>query len=316
MASPLIISLKKQTGFCGSEIKILSPAKINLYLNIKGKYPNGFHRLESIVERISLSDQISIKVIKTPTVGVSSNVKSLETDDNLIVKAAGLIRKKFKIPFGFDFFLKKVIPIGSGLGGGSSNAASTLIGLDKLFNLKLKKEEFYLLGKQLGSDVNFFLSQSKFAFLEGKGEKVTLLAIKQKFSHFIIWPGIFISTKKVYSGMRVYPARSIKFNKKNKKTSNGVELTNFFNNDNIMRYALKKGDISLIRQSAFNALEKRALSLYAELQLAKTHLEKCGIFARVTGSGSAFYTVGDIGSLAKVKRLVPKKWTVFQASTF
>lgn len=297
MVSPLIISLKKHKNFCGSEIKVLSPAKINLYLNIKGKYPNGFHRLESIVERISLSDEISIKIIKAPTVEVSSNIKSLETDDNLIVKAAQLIRKKFKIPFGFNIFLKKIIPIGAGLGGGSSNAASTLIGLNKLFNLKLRREELYLLGKQLGSDVNFFLSQSQFAFLEGRGEKVTPLVIKKKFSHFIIWPGIFISTKKVYSGMR-------------------VKLTNFFNNDNIMRYALKKEDISLIRKSVFNALEKRALSLYAELRLAKMHLDECGIFAKVTGSGSAFYTVGDIGSLSKVKRLVPKEWEVFKVNTF
>ncbi|MCK4912719.1 MAG: 4-(cytidine 5'-diphospho)-2-C-methyl-D-erythritol kinase [Candidatus Omnitrophica bacterium] len=308
MVSPLIISLKKHKNFCGSEIKVLSPAKINLYLNIKGKYPNGFHRLESIVERISLSDEISIKTIKAPIVEVSSNIKSLETDDNLIVKAVQLIRKKFKIPFGFNIFLKKVIPIGAGLGGGSSNAASTLIGLNKLFNLKLRREELYLLGKRLGSDVNFFLSQSQFAFLEGRGEKVTPLAIKKKFSHFIIWPGIFISTKKVYSGMRVHPVRS--------KTSNGVELTNFFNNDNIMRYALKKEDISLIRKNVFNALEKRALSLYAELRLAKMHLDECGIFAKVTGSGSAFYTVGDISSLSKVKRLVPKEWEVFKVNTF
>ena len=300
MAFPLIISLEKQKNFCGSKIKVLSPAKINLYLNIKGKYANGFHRLESIIERISLCDQISIKVTKNPIIRVSSNIKSLETEDNLIVRAAQLITKKFNISYGFDFFLKKVIPIGAGLGGGSSNAASTLIALDIFFNLRLKKEELYFLGKQLGSDVNFFLSQSQFAFLEGRGDKVTVLRIRNKLSHFVIWPGIFISTKKVYE----------------KLESGRQELTKFFNNDNIMRYALKKRDISLIKESVFNALEKKALSLYDELRLAKMHLEKYGIFARLTGSGSAFYTVGDIGPLSRIKRLVPKKWSVFKVNTF
>jgi len=297
MASPLIISLKKHKSFCGSKIKILSPAKINLYLNIKGKYPGGFHRLESILERISLCDQISIRLITTPVIKLSSNLKKLETDDNLVFKAAQLLRKRFEIPFGFDIFLQKRIPIGAGLGGGSSNAASTLLGLNQLLDLRLKREGIYSLGRQLGSDVNFFLSESQFAFLTGRGEKVTTLKIRKKFSHFIIWPGISISTKRVYTGMR-------------------VKLTKIFNNANIMRYALKKGDIPLIKKSIFNALEKRALSLYAELRRAKMYLEKRDIFAKVTGSGSAFYTVGNVISLSKIKRLVPKEWAVFEVNTF
>jgi len=299
MVSPLIISLKKHKSFCGSKIKILSPAKINLYLNIKGKYPGsgGFHRIESIVERISLSDEISVRITKTPVIKLSSNIRSLETDDNLVFKAAGLLRKKFKIPFGFDIFLQKRIPIGAGLGGGSSNAASVLLGLNQLLDLKLKREEIYSLGRRLGSDVNFFLSESQFAFLTGRGEKVTPLENGKKFSHFIIFPGISISTKRVYAGMR-------------------VKLTKFFNNANIMRYALKKGDIPLIKKSIFNALEKRAFSLYAELGRAKMYLEKKGIFAKLTGSGSAFYTVGNVISLSKLKRLVPKEWTIFEVNTF
>ncbi len=297
MASPLVISLKKHKSFCGSKIKILSPAKINLYLNIKGKYSGGFHRLESIVERISLCDQISVRITKIPVIKLSSNLKKLETDDNLVFKAAQLLRKKFKIPFGFDIFLQKRIPIGAGLGGGSSNAASTLLGLNQLLDLRLKREEFYSLGSQLGSDVNFFLSQSQFAFLTGRGEKVTPLKTGNKFNHFIIWPGISISTKRVYTGMR-------------------VKLTKFFNNANIMRYALKKGDLPLIKKSIFNALEKRALSLYAELGRVKMYLEKRGIFAKITGSGSAFYTVGNAISLPGIRRLVPKEWAVFRVNTF
>ena len=297
MASPLIVSLKKQKSFCGSKIRILSPAKINLYLNIKGKYPGGFHRLESIVERISLCDEISILVSKVPKIKISSNNKGLETDENLIFKAANLVQKKYKIPFGFDIFLKKNIPIGAGLGGGSSNAASTLLGLNKLFNLKLGKKELYSLGAKLGSDVNFFLSQSKFAFLEGRGEKITPLRIRNKFRHFILSPGRAISTKRIYTGLR-------------------VKLTKFFNNANILRYALKKGDAFLIKKSIFNALERRVLSLYKELNKAKAFLESEGVFVKVTGSGSALYTVGNVVSLYKLKRLVPKEWAIFEVITF
>jgi len=297
MASPLIVSLKKQKSFCGSKIRILSPAKINLYLNIKGKYPGGFHRLESIVERISLCDEISILVSKVSKIKISSNNKSLETGENLIFKAANLVQKKYKIPFGFDIFLKKNIPIGAGLGGGSSNAASTLLGLNKLLNLKHGKKELYSLGAKLGSDVNFFLSQSKFAFLEGRGEKITPLRIRNKFRHFILWPGISISTKRIYTGLR-------------------VKLTKFFNNANILQYALKKGDAFLIKKSIFNVLERRVLSLYKELEKAKAFLESEGIFVKVTGSGSALYTVGNVISLYKLKRLVPKEWAVFEVNTF
>lgn len=304
MASPLIVSLKREKSFCGSKIKILSPAKINLYLNIKGKYPGGFHRLESIVERISLCDEISVTVSKIPKIKISSNNKSLNTDENIIFKAANLVQRKYKIPFGFDIFLKKNIPIGAGLGGGSSNAASTLLGLNKLLNLKLGKKELYFLGAKLGSDVNFFLSQNKFAFLEGRGEKITPLRVRNKFQHFIIWPGISISTKRVYEKLE------------SNLPAGRQELTKFFNNANILRYALKKGDAFLIKKSIFNALERRVLSLYEELKKTKALLESEGIFVKVTGSGSAFYTIFNSISLSKIKSLLPKEWAVFEVITF
>ncbi len=334
MASPLIVSLRKHKNFCGSKIKILSPAKINLYLNIRGKYPGGFCRLESIVERISLCDEISI-IVKSPSaINISSNDKNLETSENLAFKAAYLLKRRLKIPFGFDIFLKKNIPIGSGLGGGSSNAASTLLGLNELLNLELGKQELYSLGAKLGSDVNFFLSQSQFAFLEGRGEKITPFRVKNKFHHFIIWPGIAISTKKVYAALKVNLAGSISLANKKSKLCNGAKLTKFFNNDKILRYALKKGDIFLIKKNIYNTLEKKAFGLSGKLRKAKTFLKRQGVFSKVTGSGSALYTVGNVISLSKinpvrdgvsldgrlslsgVKRLVPKKWVVFEVITF
>lgn len=316
MASPLILSLKKYKNFCDSKIKILSPAKINLYLNIKGKYPGGFHRLESIVERISLCDEISILVKSGFSIKISSNNKSLETKDNLVVKAAYLLKRNFKIPFGVDIFLKKNIPIGSGLGGGSSNAASTILGLNELFNLKLGREELYSLGAKLGSDVNFFLAQNQFAFLEGRGEKITPFKVKNKFKHLIIWPGIVISTKKVYAALKGDFDKKVSTPEGKSKISDRVKLTKFFNNDKIIRYALKKGDIFLVEKNIYNALEKRALRLSKKLREAKAFLEKQGVFARVTGSGSAFYTVSGQLPLSKIKKLMPDSWSIFEAKTF
>jgi 4-diphosphocytidyl-2-C-methyl-D-erythritol kinase len=288
---------KREKVFCGSKIKVRSPAKINLYLNIIGKYRSGFHRLESIVERISLCDEITIKVKEKPSITISSNIKSLENDQNLAVRAAKAIKKRCKSGFGFDIFIKKNIPIGSGLGGGSSNAAATLLGINKLLGLNLERKELYQLGAGLGSDVNFFLSQSKFALLEGRGEKVTPLDINKKFKHFIIWPAISISTKKVYEKRR-------------------AKLTKIFNSANMLQYALKKGDAFLIKKSIFNALEKSAFSLCKELVKVKAVLDRCGLFSKLTGSGSAFYTVFSDTSIGRIRSVVPNEWVVLEAQTF
>ncbi|MFH1504101.1 MAG: 4-(cytidine 5'-diphospho)-2-C-methyl-D-erythritol kinase [Candidatus Omnitrophota bacterium] len=297
MASELILSLKKRKNSYGSKISILSPAKINLYLNIIGKYPSGFHRIESIAERVSLFDRIDIEVTKPPHINISSNIKSLETDENLCFKAANLAQKKLKIPFGFNIFLNKNIPIGAGLGGGSSNAASVLLGLNKLLDLKLEKEKLYHLGASLGSDVNFFLNQSSFAFLEAKGQKAASLNIERSFKHLIVWPNIPVSTKKVYNNFK-------------------AKLTKNFNNVKILKYALAKGDVSLVKRNVFNILEKETCSVYPKVKKAKERFERYGVFLKMSGSGSAFYTICKNTSIRKIRSIVPDRWAVFKVQTF
>ena len=97
MDSQLIISQKNVKNLCGSKIELLSPAKINLYLNIVGRYPDGYHKIESIAERISLFDKISIKAKKNPSVEIRCNLKKLENKKNLCYRAAQMMRKEFKI---------------------------------------------------------------------------------------------------------------------------------------------------------------------------------------------------------------------------
>jgi len=263
-----------------------------------------------------LCDEIAITVEKTSSIKISSNRKELASDQNLIVKAARLIKDRFKLKFGFSLHLNKNIPVGSGLGGGSSNAASTLIGLNEILRLGLKKDELYELGAKLGSDVNFFLSENRFAFLKGRGEHVESLHIGKKFKHFIIWPDVSISTKKVYENSRVNPVRNIYPAKEKNKISNGAKLTKFFNNAKILQYALKKGDIFLIKRSIFNALEKSSFTVCKKLARAKEYLKDKGIFSKMTGSGSALYTISRDFSISKLKKDVPADWLIFEAETF
>ncbi|MCF7917084.1 MAG: 4-(cytidine 5'-diphospho)-2-C-methyl-D-erythritol kinase [Candidatus Omnitrophica bacterium] len=295
MDSQLIISQKKQKNSYGSKIELLSPAKLNLYLNIVGKYPDGYHRLESIVERVSLFDQLSIKINANPNIVIRSNKKELESKENLCYKAARLIKKEFNLPFGFDIYLKKNIPIGSGLGGGSSNAAFTILGIKRLLSFQISQEKLYKIGQKIGSDVNFFLSGAKFAYLSGRGQIVKPLVSKMKLDHFIVWPQVSVSTKRVY---------------KNSK----AKLTRFFSNVNIMEYSFRNLDRSLLKKGVYNCLEKSAFNLYKKLKEVKSILNSKDMFSIMSGSGGAFFTIGLING-KKIKRNIPKSWLVHKVQT-
>jgi len=121
-----------------TKINIKSPAKINLHLEVIGKREDGFHELAMIMQNIDLSDYLEFQINNEGLIKLESDCNDLSlSSDNLIVKSANLLRKKSNIELGVNIFLRKNIPIGAGLAGGSSNAAATLIGLNKLWNLNL-----------------------------------------------------------------------------------------------------------------------------------------------------------------------------------
>jgi len=295
MASQLIQWHKKSKQLCA--VKALSPAKLNLYLNITGRYSKNYHRIESIVERISLCDEITITKTPGPDITIACAHRDLATDSNLCVKAARLIQKKFNLKCGFDIVLVKNIPVGAGMGGGSSNAASTLIAINEMLGLKLSRPGLYELGAQLGSDVNFFLSESPYALMEGRGEKVTPF-IGKPLNHFVLWPGVHLSTKDVYKNTH-------------------IKLTNVLSNVNILKYALIKGDRELLELSNFNVLEKSALSLCSELRKVENHFRDSGVNFRLTGSGSALYSFSSGNHLYHfIKKDLPRRWLLFSVRTF
>ncbi len=297
MALPLIVWQKKSSTSCGRKIKILSPAKLNLYLNILGRYGRRFHRIESVVERISLCDDIVITAMPGPAITIACNRPELAGEDNLCVRAARLAQQSLGLTCGFHIELHKRIPVGAGLGGGSSNAASTLLAVNALLGLRLKKDSLYALGARLGSDVNFFLSESSYAVMTGRGEKISPFdgaGMKQ----LVVWPGMFLSTPEVYRHTH-------------------LKLTNFLRNANIIRNAVKRGDTALLGRCNFNALESSALSLCKELTKVKVHFKKLGFDFRLTGSGSALYAfLPGRCSWQAIKRHLPARWSLFAVSTF
>ncbi len=188
------------SGLPTTKICVKSPAKINLHLEVIGKREDGFHELAMIMQNIDLSDFIEFEKNHIGEIELNSDCKDLSlNDDNLIVKAANYIKElSNNSKLGAKIFLKKNIPISAGLAGGSSNAAATLIGLNKLWDLKLNYETIFSLAKKLGSDVPFFINGGcQFCF--GRGE--ILEKYNSKFEYGVILlknPKISISTSDTY----------------------------------------------------------------------------------------------------------------------
>ncbi len=153
-------------------LRCLAPAKINLVLEVLGKRDDGYHEIRSLVQTISLCDVLEFEL--ADGIFLECDEPSLETSDNLVIKAAELLREISGLHKGARIKLEKRIPWSAGLGGGSSDAAATLLALNKLWDLKLEASNLAQMAAKLGSDVPFFIYGGA-ALMEGRGEKVTPL---------------------------------------------------------------------------------------------------------------------------------------------
>lgn len=176
-----------------------APAKINLFLKIVGKRQNGFHELQSVFQLIDLYDEIFIRVRKDGQINFINESKKISKNDDLGLKAAKLILHGKQS--GVDIYLKKNIPIGAGLGGGSSDAATILMGINNLCDLKLSKKELMDIGLKLGADVPFFVFGEN-AWVEGVGESVRKIIIP-KSTYYICYPNFPISTESVFKSFKL-----------------------------------------------------------------------------------------------------------------
>ena len=254
--------------FATTKISVKSPAKINLHLEIIGKRDDGYHELAMIMQNIDLSDYIEFENNHTGEIELNTDCKDLSlNDDNLIIKAANYIKEISKNKkLGAFIFLKKNIPIGAGLAGGSSNAAATLIGLNKLWDLNINYETILSLAAKLGSDVPFFVKGGcQFCF--GRGE--ILENYNYKFDYGVILlknPKISISTADTYKKYsKEYCSKSYTESQKIDYIRNDLRI-NGFKDLNFPDQMIKvKNDLQVIIEKENDSVRK-ALHLLSKLK--------------------------------------------------
>ena len=174
-----------------------SPAKLNLMLHVVGRLPNGYHLLQTLFQLLDFGDTVTLTPNDTHTISLESDVSGVPTEENLIIRAARLLQSVTGCTKGVTLGVKKLIPMGAGLGGGSSNAATTLVGLNALWKTGLTLDELATLGLSLGADVPIFVKGHS-AWAEGVGEKLVSVALPELW-FLVIFPKVSVNTGVIFS---------------------------------------------------------------------------------------------------------------------
>ena len=183
-------------------MQVIAPAKINLSLRVLGRRSDGFHEIETLIVPISLCDEIKIERSGNQEIAFRCDDLSVpKGEDNIVVRGANLFFQETKITSGISIVLKKRIPHGAGLGGGSSDAASTLLALNELFETNLPLEALGKMAGMIGSDVPFFISQSA-AVCKGRGELVSPTRLRERLLVLLLKPAFGVPTQWAYSRWR------------------------------------------------------------------------------------------------------------------
>jgi len=252
-----------------------SYAKANLYLKIGRRLKSGYHDIQSIMQLVKLHDSVSFEKIKEDKIIIESNNRELESRNNLAYKAAELLKKKFNVREGIKIRVDKSIPISAGLGGGSSNAASTLVFLNKLWGLKLSQKKLVELGIKIGSDVPFFIFGNT-SLVEGIGDKVMPLKKSVSINIVLVNPGIKVATTKAYGWFD-----------KEKKTKGKGSIKDMIN-------AISKKDVKKIAENMHNDFDGIIERKHRIIKDIKTNFRKFdSLNAMVVGSGPTVIGVFD-----------------------
>ncbi|MCY7376952.1 MAG: 4-(cytidine 5'-diphospho)-2-C-methyl-D-erythritol kinase [Pyrinomonadaceae bacterium] len=249
-------------------------AKINLLLRVSGKRADGFHELCTVFQTVSLRDYLTFgenkKIVLT-----CDDAKIPAGDENLIVKAAKLLQTEFGVTEGAKIHLEKKIPAPGGLGGGSSNAATALIGIVRLWELKIEFLDLCELGKSIGSDVPFFFYGGT-AIGTGRGTEITQTEDFQAENILIVTPNVDVSTKDAFARM------------------NAPDLTNK-TSKSILKICRYEAESLYLRQSNLkNDFEATVFELYPETARVKKKLLDCGAeYALLSGSGASVFAIFD-----------------------
>lgn len=257
-----------------SSLFLNAPAKVNWFLSVLGKREDGYHNISSLMQCINIYDNLTFE--QADTIEVVSDL-DIPLGDNLVYKAASLLKQYTSYKKGAKIALHKNIPVSAGLGGGSSDAAYTLSGLNRIWGLGLSNRELSTIGAEIGSDVPFFLNSS-FAFVEGKGEKITPLKLNNPaIVLLLVKPSISVSTAWAYAY----------FDK-----LNIGELTKKTVDIKLFCQAFLNRDLASLRATLNNDLEKVVIERYPVVGEIKEKLLKNGaIISLMTGSGPTVFGV-------------------------
>ena len=262
-----------------------SPAKLNLFLHIIGRRPDGYHLLQSVFQLIDWCDTVSLKVIPENEVRRINPIPGVPPEQDLVVRAAALLKEFCGYAGGVEIDLQKEIPMGAGLGGGSSDAASTLIGLNSLWNLQLDKPTLSKLGLQLGADLPFFISGQN-AFVEGIGEKIQEITLENR-DFLVIFPRVGIATASIFLDSEL--------------TRNHAQIT-------------IDGFLASPWSNLSNDCQPVAIRIYPEVKQALEWISQAipGSAPRMSGSGSSVFAVldpkTDTAKLENLLQNLPKGW--------
>ncbi len=250
---------------------IRTPAKVNLFLEVLARRPDGYHDLATLMIAVSLYDTLEIRRVAGSEIRLECDQPGLSVGpDNLVHRAAVLVRERFGRQQGLDIRLCKRIPMGAGLAGGSSDAAAILAGLDRLFELGLSQAELAALGGELGSDVSFFFA-SPAAWCTGRGEVVEPAPLGRPVDLVLVSPPVGLATAQVFRALQV------------PQTPRSGDL---------VRQALAAGDVEELGKQLFNRLQPTAESLCPEVARCHQRLAELRPAGQVmTGSGSSVVAV-------------------------
>lgn len=268
-------------------------AKINLNLEILGKREDGYHNIESVFQKISLYDEIYISKNQTNNFELETNIKELNDNENIVYKAYISLKEKFPSITGVSVKINKKIPMQAGLAGGSTDCASFILGMNKLFNLNLSENEIENIGKKLGADVVPCL-YNRAIMSEGIGDKVTQINTNFKYYILVIKPEVSCSTKEMYE----------KLDSQNKFM--------YYNKSKNIIKALENNNIEVLCDNLYNAFEE-VVEPKEIIKNLKFELINLGaINSLMTGSGSAVYGIFKNKQEAKkAYKILKEKYQVY-----
>ncbi|MFO0752168.1 MAG: 4-(cytidine 5'-diphospho)-2-C-methyl-D-erythritol kinase [Thermodesulfovibrionales bacterium] len=263
-------------------LTVTAPAKINWSLYVLGRREDGYHTILSLMQRIGLYDTLTFEASSRLELHAAMD---LPPERNLVFRAAAMLREHTGTKAGARITLKKEIPAGAGLGGGSSDAASALLGLNTLWGLGLSRSELKELGGRLGSDVPFFLEEAPLAVAEGRGEVLSPLSLAASYSVLVVHPAFSVSTAWAYGALDA-ALRS---------GSSGTprELTkadNSMNNIKFIYEALAAGFLHRLSSLVHNDFEEVVSGEHPVIGAIKARMREQGaVVALMSGSGSAVF---------------------------